>query len=161
MDGPPEQIVSGITTRCQFEPLSNETPVIMSCQSPWNQAATTFLGLVGLAATKGSSALSVDQVIPLNGLKPVLQLPTAFGRETSTSGPMSSATAGNASRPDNKTNLRRYIPPAVTSGLTTEDASERFLANFVMGLMAFPNFISIQIVLPVFRGKWLMPLLPQ
>src|SRR6266481_2835708 len=98
---PPAHVVSGTGTCCHVLPPSNETAAMMSWKGPWIQAATMLLGWTGFTATKGSSVWSVGQVP--NRLKPSLQLPTAFGRESSMSERGDCcAHAGSVSRADTK-----------------------------------------------------------
>src|SRR5689334_8717553 len=83
---PPEQSVNGIGTCCQFRPLSRETAATIFWNGPWIQVATIFFGFTGFTATNGSSASSSVQFPGTLG-NPESQLPAAFGRESSISGP--------------------------------------------------------------------------
>src|SRR5882672_10568314 len=86
-NGPPEQSEKGTATRCHDLPPSKELAEMILWKGPWIHAATMFLGLTGLTATNGSAASSRVQGPGRNEPMPSSQLPTALGRESSTSGP--------------------------------------------------------------------------
>src|SRR5206468_4230488 len=79
---PPAQVVSGTGTRCHVWPPSNEAAATMFWKGPCIHAETMLPGRTGFTATEGSSASSIDQAPLAN---PSSQVPTALGRETSTS----------------------------------------------------------------------------
>src|SRR2546425_12633776 len=115
---PPAHVVSGTGTRCHVWPPSNEAAATMFWKGPWIQAATMLLGSTGFTATEGSSASSMGQAPLAN---PSSQVPTALGRDNSTSEPaLWAATAASALGTRGAVGvLRSAQPPPSAAARTT------------------------------------------
>src|ERR1044071_1239692 len=96
---------------------------MMSWKGPWSHVATMLLGRTGFTATVGSWASSVGQVP--KALNPVLHVPTALGRESSTSELLRATAAAVSGLVDDAVGVSRSLQAASSAAASSRNDSMR------------------------------------